>query len=74
MTADWLSYNEALVKRDELLPDFNLLHTGGEELEEMNRSKEGVRYRCPDSFPDSRGSSAPSSGYPTDSCKASPGP
>jgi len=33
MAADWPSYNEALVKRGEILLDLNLLHTWGEELE-----------------------------------------
>ena len=40
----------------------------------MSRGKEGARYRDPYGLIKLRGSSAPSSGYPTDSCKASPGP
>jgi len=50
MAADWPSYNEALVKRGEILLDLSILHTWGEELEEMNRGKEGARYRYPDGF------------------------
>jgi hypothetical protein len=47
MAADWPNYNEALARRGEILLDLGLLHTWGEELEEMNRGKEGARYRCP---------------------------
>ena len=50
MAVDWPSYNEALVKRGEILLDLSLLHTWGEELEEINRGKEGARYRYPDGF------------------------
>ena len=34
----------------EILLDLSLLHTWGEELEEMNRGKEGAQYRYPDGF------------------------
>ena len=47
MAADWPNYNEALVRRGEILLDLGLLHTWGEELEEMNRGKEGARHRYP---------------------------
>jgi IS5 family transposase len=47
MADDWPSYNEALVKRGEILLDLSLLQGWGEELEEMNRGKEGARYRYP---------------------------
>ena len=50
MAADWPNYNEALVKRGDMLLDLNLLQDWGQELEEMNQGKEGARYRYPDSF------------------------
>lgn len=50
MAVDWPSYNEALVKRGEILLDLSLLQDWGQELEEMNRGKEGARYRYPDGF------------------------
>jgi hypothetical protein len=50
MAVDWPSYNEALVKRGEILLDLSLLQDWGQELEEMNRGKEGARHRCPDGF------------------------
>jgi len=39
MAADWPNHNEALVRRGEILLDLGLLHTWGEELEEMNRAR-----------------------------------
>ena len=45
MTVDWPTYNEALVKRGEILLDLSLLQSWGDELQEMNRGKEGGRYR-----------------------------
>lgn len=45
MTVDWPSYNESLVIRGEILLDLSLLQSWGEELDEMNRDKEGGRYR-----------------------------
>jgi hypothetical protein len=50
MAADWPNYNEALVRRGKILLDLGLLYTWGEELEEMNRGKEGARYPYPDGF------------------------
>jgi len=44
MVADWPGYNEALVRRGEILLDLGLLQSWGEELEEMNRDREGGRY------------------------------
>lgn len=45
MVADWPGYNEALVRRGEVILD--LLQSWGDELEEMNRDREGGRYRYP---------------------------
>ena len=50
MTADWPSYNESLVMRGEILLDLGLLQSWGDELEEMNRGKEGGRYLYPRSL------------------------
>jgi len=50
MAVDWPSYNEALVRRGEILLDLGLLQGGGEELEEMNSGKEGGRYIYPESL------------------------
>ena len=50
MTTDWPTYNEALVRRGEILLDLHLLHTWGQELQEMNQGKEGGRYRYPESL------------------------
>jgi hypothetical protein len=50
LTTDWPTYNEALVKRGEILLDLDLLHTWGQELQEMNTGKEGGRYRHPESL------------------------
>ncbi|RLI32706.1 hypothetical protein DRO56_03095 [Candidatus Bathyarchaeota archaeon] len=50
MAVDWPKYNEALVRRGEILLDLSLLKSWGDELEEMNRGKEGGRYLYPNSF------------------------
>ena len=50
MTVDWPSYNELLVMRGEILLDLGLLQSWGEELEDLNRGKEGGRYRYPNSL------------------------
>ena len=48
MVDDWQGYNEALVRRGETLLDLGLLESWAEEIEEMNRGREGGRYRYPD--------------------------
>lgn len=50
MSRNWSSYNEALVRRGEILLDLSLLRNWTDELKEMNRGKEGGRYRYPDSL------------------------
>ena len=50
MARDWPTYNEALVKRGEILLDLSLLQSWGEELQETNRGREGGRYRYPDTL------------------------
>jgi IS5 family transposase len=50
LARDWPTYNEALVKRGEILLDLSLLQSWGEELQEMSRGREGGRYRYPDTL------------------------
>jgi hypothetical protein len=47
---DWKSYNEALVKRGLILLDLDFVADWSRELKEMNKHKEGARYRYPESF------------------------
>lgn len=47
---DWGSYNEALVRRGEILLDLRIMKGWKHELAEMNEGKEGARYEYPDSF------------------------
>jgi hypothetical protein len=47
---NWRNYNESLVKRGEILLDFNVIDTWDYELEEMNKNKEGRKFVYPDSF------------------------
>ncbi|MEM3032540.1 MAG: hypothetical protein QXK39_06490 [Nitrososphaerota archaeon] len=46
----WSSYNEALVRRAELLFSFEVLDGWDEELELVNDGRVGAPYRYPDSF------------------------
>jgi len=47
---NWKEYNEALVKRGELLFDTDFLAGWRSELEKMNDGKEGARFAYPNSF------------------------
>jgi hypothetical protein len=47
---DWEGYNEALVKRGLILLDLDFVAGWSQELKAMNASKEGGRYRYPESF------------------------
>ena len=47
---DWREYNESLVKRGELLFDTDFLSNWRAELKEMNKGKEGAKYRYPNSL------------------------
>ena len=40
----WKEIDERLIRRGELILDLDLLEKYGEELEEMNRGKEGKRF------------------------------
>lgn len=47
---NWKEYNEALVRRGELLFDTDFLSGWSRELTRMNEEKEGARYRYPSSL------------------------
>lgn len=47
---NWKEYNESLVRRGEVLLDFDLLDEWKEELKKMNDGKEGGRFRYPEPF------------------------
>ena len=47
---DWHIYNESLVRRGEVVLDFDVIDNWNNELDNMNEGKEGASYVCPDSF------------------------
>lgn len=47
---NWNKYNESLVKRGEVLLDFDVIDNWPTELEKMNQGKEGRKFVYPDSF------------------------
>lgn len=47
---NWNKYNESLVKRGEVLLDFDVIDNWDSELEKMNKDKEGRKFVYPDSF------------------------
>lgn len=47
---NWRSYNELLVRRGEVVLDFDVIDNWNNELDNMNNGKEGASYRYPDSF------------------------
>jgi transposase len=47
---NWREYNESLVRRGELLFDTDFLSNWRVELREMNKGKEGARFRYPNSL------------------------
>ncbi len=47
---NWKKYNESLVKRGEVLLDFDVIDNWNTELIEMNKNKEGRKFVYPDSF------------------------
>ena len=47
---NWRNYNESLVKRGEVLLDFDVIDNWHVELEEMNEGKKGRKFVYPDSF------------------------
>jgi len=70
---DWPGYNEALVRRGMIPLDLDLLRDWGDEVEEMNRDKEGGRYLYPPPSSSCRPPSAPASVSRTASWRDSPG-
>jgi hypothetical protein len=47
---NWKEYNASLVRRGEILLDFDLLDEWKEDLKRMNDGKEGARFRYPEAF------------------------
>lgn len=47
---DWSSYNESLVRRGQVLLDFDVIDNWYKELEIMNKGKVGEPYSYPSSF------------------------
>src|SRR3972149_12178068 len=47
---NWKEYNESLVRREEILLDFDLLHEWEEGLKGMNVGKRGAPFRYPEAF------------------------
>ncbi|MGH9986813.1 MAG: IS5 family transposase [Nitrososphaeraceae archaeon] len=47
---NWKNYNESLVRRGEILLDFDVIDNWDSELSEMNKNKEGRKFLYPDSF------------------------
>ena len=47
---NWASYNESLVRRGEVILDFDIIDGWYGELERMNQGKRGAAYDYPDSF------------------------
>ena len=47
---NWSSYNKSLVRRDQVILDFDVIDSWYTELEIMNDRKRGAQYHYPDSF------------------------
>ena len=47
---DWHIYNESLVRRGEVVLDFDVIDNWNNELDNMNEGKEGASYVYPNSF------------------------
>ena len=47
---NWRTYNESLVRRGEIILDFDVIDNWNNELHRMNQGKEGASYRYPNSF------------------------
>jgi hypothetical protein len=50
MMVNWHAYNETLVRRGEIVLDFDVIDNWDNELNTMNNGKEGASYRYPNSF------------------------
>jgi hypothetical protein len=47
---NWPRYNKSLVRRGEVVLDFDVIDNWNNELDKMNDGKEGASYRYPESF------------------------
>ena len=47
---NWPAYNELLVRRGEIVLDFEIIENWNNDLHKMNRGKKGALYRYPESF------------------------
>src|SRR5215216_6152211 len=47
---NWRNYNKSLIKRGEVLLDFDVIDNWDIELAKMNKDKKGRRFVYPDSF------------------------
>ena len=47
---NWHEYNESLVRRGEIVLDFDVIDNWNNELKDMNEGKEGASYVYPDTF------------------------
>ena len=47
---NWRNYNKSLVKRGEVLLDFDVIDNWHIELDEMNKDKKGRKFVYPNSF------------------------
>jgi hypothetical protein len=47
---NWPSYNKSLVRRGEVILDFDVIDSWYSELDSMNNGKRGAQYHYPDSF------------------------
>jgi len=47
---NWKNYNESLIRRGEVLFDFDVIDNWYIELKEMNKNKEGIKFVYQDSF------------------------
>ena len=47
---NWPRYNKSMVRRGEVVLDFDVIKNWNSELNKMNDGKEGASYRYPDSF------------------------
>lgn len=47
---NWHNYNKSLVRRGEIVLDFEIIDNWNDDIHKMNRGKEGALYRYPESF------------------------
>jgi hypothetical protein len=47
---NWSFYNKSLVRRGEIILDFDVIDNWYSELDSMNNGKRGAQYHYPDSF------------------------